>query len=340
MKYGQIEGIDKPVSRLVQGTVMLSEENVEENIELLDGLLEIGCNSFDTAHIYAGGQAERVLGTWMDRRGVREKVFILSKGAHHNADRRRVTSYDVASDLFDSLARLKTDYIDLYMLNRDDLSLPVGPMVENLNEHLEAGRFRAIGGSNWTVERIQEANEYAEKHGLVKFAASSPNFTLATEIEPPWAECLSIAGDTGAAARTWYGEKKMPLFTWSSLAQGFLSGRLTKENRDTMREELSDSCVQAYWSEENFERLDRAGKLALERGVLVPQIALAFMLNHKDLDVFPLTGCASVAEFETNMIALDLKLNREEIEWLDLKSESRRTAGERGAEVRRRRSIG
>ena len=87
-----------------------------------------------------------------------------------------------------------------------------------------------------------------------------------------------------------------------------------------MREELSDSCIQAYWSEENFERLDRAGQLAREREVSVPQIALAYLSNHRKLDVFPLTGCFSVAEFKANMRALELELSPDQISWLDLKT--------------------
>ena len=80
------------------------------------------------------------LGAWMDRRGNRSDVFILSKGGHPNADRnRRVTVFDIASDLFDSLARLRTDYIDLYLLHRDDPEVPVGPLVEALNEHMSEG---------------------------------------------------------------------------------------------------------------------------------------------------------------------------------------------------------
>jgi aryl-alcohol dehydrogenase-like predicted oxidoreductase len=221
MKYGRVEGIDKPVSRLVQGTLMLSTDDLEANIEFLDGIRALGCNSFDTAQIYGNGEAERTLGAWMDLRGNRSDVFILSKGGHHNADRRRVTVFDIASDLFDSLARLKTDYIDLYLLHRDDPGVPVGPLVEALNEHTSEGRIRAFGGSNWSVNRILEANLYARNHGLMPFVASSPNFSLAVRKEEIWEGCLSISGPRGAEERAWYRQSQMPVFTWSSLAQGF-----------------------------------------------------------------------------------------------------------------------
>ena len=172
MRYDEVRGVGKRVSRLVQGTIMLRSEELEPGLELLDAVYGLGCNSFDTAHVYGGGEGERVLGQWIESRGVRDEVVILTKGAHHNADRRRVTPFDIASDLHDSLARLRTDYVDLYLLHRDDPSVPVGPIVEALNEHLTAGRIRAFGGSNWSAERIRKANEYAKAHGLVPFSAS------------------------------------------------------------------------------------------------------------------------------------------------------------------------
>jgi aryl-alcohol dehydrogenase-like predicted oxidoreductase len=322
MEYGNVAGVNKKISRLVQGTVMLSTGEMEASVDLLDEVFELGCNSFDTAHVYAGGQAERVLGEWMERRGNREEVFILSKGAHHNADRKRVTTFDIMSDLSDSLARLRTDYIDLYLLHRDDPDVPVSTIVDTLNEHREAGRFNAFGGSNWTTERIAEANAYAESKGVTGFAASSPNFSLAEQVEEPWAGCLSLSGLQGEAARKWYGANEMPVFTWSTLAQGFFAGKLCRENFEEMKAELPGSCVSAYCHEQNFDRLDRARELAEEKGKSVPQIALAFVLN-QPLNIHTLIGCASGNELRANMEALEIDLSQEEIAWLDLKQDKR-----------------
>ena len=84
-----------------------------------------------------------------------------------------------------------------------------------------------------------------------------PNFSLAVQIEPPWANCISISGPDGAAARAWYQEHNMPLFTWSSLAGGFFSGRFRRDNLDTFDSYGDRLCVTSYCSEENFQRLDR-----------------------------------------------------------------------------------
>jgi aryl-alcohol dehydrogenase-like predicted oxidoreductase len=318
MQYGNVPTLSKPVSRLVQGCIMFTEEEAESGLALLDGVFGLGCTTFDTAHVYAGGQSERVLGQWMDARGNRDQVFILSKGAHHNADRRRVTPFDIASDLHDSLARLRTDYIDLYLLHRDDPSLPVGPIVESLNEHLALGRIHAFGGSNWSHERIEEANAYAEARGLVPFVASSPNYTLAEQSEPPWAGCVSLSGEQGAGARAWYGETSFPLFTWSTLAQGFLTGKLTRENLETEAENFPESCIRSYAHEKNFQRLDRLLELSEKKGVTIPQLALAWV-HAQGLNVFTLVGCSTTKEYETNAEALDIELSEEEVKWLDLR---------------------
>src|SRR5437660_3499940 len=192
MQYGSVPGIDKPISRLVEGTVMIESAKLAESFALLDGVFELGCTTFDTAHVYGSGDNERTVGRWIRERGLREKIVLIGKGAHPNSDRQRVTPWDISSDLYDSLARLQTDYIDLYLLHRDNPAVAVGPIVEVLNEHLAAGRIRAFGGSNWTPERLQQANTYAIEHGLTPFAASSPNFSLADQVQPPWAGCLSI----------------------------------------------------------------------------------------------------------------------------------------------------
>ena len=88
MKYGKVQGVDKPVSRLVLGTMIINANEQPRSSELLDAAFELGCTTFDTAHVYGGGNSERGLGVWMRERGNREKVVILSKGAIPNGDAR------------------------------------------------------------------------------------------------------------------------------------------------------------------------------------------------------------------------------------------------------------
>ena len=317
MEYGHVTGVAKPISRLVQGTVMLFEDKIDENFELLDAIFDAGCTTFDTAHGYGGGQCERVLGRWIKERKNREDVVILTKGAHHNRDRQRVTPYDITADLHDSLARLQVDFVDLYLLHRDNPAVPVGPIVEVLNEHHNAGKIGAFGGSNWSPARVAEANAYAAAHGLTPFVASSPNFSMAVQKEEPWANCLSISGPDAADDRGWYAEQKMPLFVWSSLAGGFLTGRFRRHNLADFSGYNDELVVRCYCTEENFQRVDRAETLGKEKGLTLPQVALAYVLSYPDLDVFALVGTRTGDEFRENVHAAQVKLTTDEIAFID-----------------------
>ena len=99
-------------------------------------------------------------------------MVLFTKGAHHDQNGPRVNPEAIRHDLMTSLERMRTDYIDLYALHRDDPATPVGVIVEALNEHLEAGRIRAFGGSNWTHQRFQEANDYAASMALLALASA------------------------------------------------------------------------------------------------------------------------------------------------------------------------
>jgi aryl-alcohol dehydrogenase-like predicted oxidoreductase len=323
MEYGHIAGIDKPISRLVQGTGMVGPGREDHWFSLFDAVFAEGCNAFDTAHVYGDGDCERTLGRWIRERGIRDRLVLIDKGAHLNADRARVTPFDIEADLHDSLARLGVDFIDVYLLHRDDPRVPVGPLIEVLNKHQAAGKIGIFGGSNWSTERLEEANEYAATHNLTPFAVSSPNFSLASpnlrlvaEHDAFWAGCVSVAGDEGRAARQWYGAHNMPLLAWSSLACGFFSGRFRRDNLETFSEYFDRICVKSYCHEDNFDRLARAETLGRERGLTPPQVALAFVMNHP-LNTYALVGCRTAEEFRANAAALAIKLTPEELAWLE-----------------------
>jgi len=313
MQYGKIEGLDKKISRLVQGAIHTDDKKEKESFLLLDEAMAAGINTFDSAHVYGGGASERGLGNWMQARGNREDVVIITKCSHHNADRKRVTPYDILADCHDSLARLNSDYIDLYFLHRDNLDVAVGPIVETMNKLKDEGKIHAFGGSNWTHQRVQEANDYAAEKGLTPFTLSSPNFSLAAQIENPWGPgCVTIGGSE-SEARDWYQKTSMPVFAYSSLAGGLLSGRMTREN---WRETATPPCATAYCHEPNFERLDRATELAEKKGASVPQIALAWVLSYP-LEVFPLIAPTNRQEIQDCVAALRIQLTDDEVRWLE-----------------------
>lgn len=321
MQYGEVAGVGKRISRLVQGTIQVNTKEDNEGFPLMDAVWEQGINAFDTAHIYGGGANDRFLGRWIKARGVREQAVVLAKGAHHNGDRKRVTPYDIGADLHDTLARMQTGYIDLYVLHRDDADYPVEAIVDTLNQYVRDGKIRAFGGSNWSTERLEAANKYAEQSGQMPFACSSPNFSLADQIKEPWDGCVTISGPKYAAERDWYKQRNMPLFTWSSMAGGFLSGRYERDNLDQFTDYFGKLAVDCYASEENFQRLDRVKELGAKKGLSVPQMAVAYILSYP-LNIFALVGAATPDEAKANVQALETRLTAGEIAYLDLQADS------------------
>ncbi len=300
--HGAIEGIDKPVSRLALGVD--NQTAMPHAAVMFDDFFERGGTCFDTAYIYGDGACERLLGQWIANRGVRERVVILDKGAHTPY----CTPEDMTRQLLESLDRLQTGYVDLYMLHRDNPEVPVGLFMKALDAHRRAGRLRAYGASNWTLARVQEAQDYAHAHGLAPFAAVSNNFSLARMVEPPWAGCLSV-GD--ASSRAWLERSRLPLMPWSSQARGFFTGRARPDDR-------SDAELARCWySDDNFRRLERVEELARRRGVLPINIALAYVLC-QPFPTFPLIGPRSLAETRTSLAALDVALTPDELRWLNL----------------------
>lgn len=307
MRTIEISGLKQPVTQLVMGSDYFHPDRMEQVSDILDAYLRIGGNTLDTAHIYAGGNSEKAIGLWLEETKRRNDINILTKGAHHNADGPRVNPDAIREELLISLERLQTDYVELYALHRDDPDVEVGPIVEALNAHLEAGRIRAFGASNWQRDRIEEANEYARTHGLVGFTFSSPNLSLAKAIEPYWPGCVSVDDDTLA----WHKAQKFPLLSWSSQARGFFTGRYQPE--DTSNKDL----VRVFYNDENWERYRRAEKLAADKGVSTIQIALAYVLNQS----FPTCAIIGPQNEEEMMSCADganIELTESELKWLDL----------------------
>jgi aryl-alcohol dehydrogenase-like predicted oxidoreductase len=307
MKYGQIRGLEPPVSRLVMGSMVCTTDEMDLTCALLDAFVAAGGNCIDSAHVYGGGKSERALGQWFAGRQNREKIVLLDKGAHPYWTEPRVNPECIRQDIMESLERLQSGYIDLYLLHRDDPTVPVGPIVESLNEEQAAGRIRAFGGSNWTTTRIQEANDYAAAHGLQPFVASSPHLSLAAINEVMWNGCLAL----DAAGKAWHTTHQFPLFPWSSQAGGFFAGRFAPEDLS------NKDIVRVYYNEGNWERLRRARELAAQRGRTANQIALAWVL-HQPFPVFALIGPRTLAELEDSLPALDIVLTPEEMRRLNL----------------------
>ncbi len=316
MKYINVTGhksgkeIQIKCSQLVLGASdYLRIDNMDFAAPILDKFLELGGNTFDTARQYR--HSEKALAEWMEMRKNREKLVILTKACHPTREepkKARVTPQGITEDLLVSLETLKTDYVDLFALHRDDASVEVGPIMETLNEHIRSGKILAIGASNWELDRIIAANEYAEKNGLIGFTFNSPNLSLAKCQIPRWEGCVSANQEMV----DWHEKTNIPLFSWSAQAGGFFSGRFTRDNFD------DQEMVDVFYNDENWERYDRAIELANKKNVSPIQIALAYVLNQK----FPTTAVIGPEKLEELLSSYDgskMELTQKEVEWLNLK---------------------
>jgi aryl-alcohol dehydrogenase-like predicted oxidoreductase len=312
VRYRPFEPLGRDLSVLALGTAYLADDGEEASFELLDTWLELGGNLIDCARQYGDGQSERILGAWLEARGTRGDVVLITKGghhvtvgAHHDPSRKRVTPEHVAADLAESLEALGIDTIDLYFLHRDDRTRPVGPLVAALNAHAASGRIHYFGASNWTTDRIEEANAYAAWNGLQGFACSSPGLSLAVPRDNPWPDTVFARS---AEARGWYTRNQLPVFAWSSQSGGFFAGR---------RDELVD---RVYVDERNLERLRRAEELGERKGFSANEIALAWVL-HQPFPAYAIIGPRSPAELHESVVGIDVELTPVEVRWLNLDEE-------------------
>ncbi len=320
LETAALAGLDKPLSRLVMGCD--NQPSYAHASVVWDDYVAAGGNVFDTAHIYGGGSMETLLGDWQRARGLREEIVIIGKGAHtpdNFPDR-------VRRQLDESLSRLQTDYVDIYFLHRDNAELPAGEFIDALNEELRAGRIKVLGASNWTLERIREANAYAAANGLQGFTAISNNFSLARMIDPVWPGVESASDDE---FRTFLEDTKLALFPWSAQARGFftpwaeavLAASEDEQVQLTSAQPTVAELKRVWFSDENLERRRRAAELAEARGVETINIALAYVLR-QPFPTFPLIGPRSLHETASSMAGLDVTLSSDELSWLDLRDQS------------------
>ena len=275
---------------------------------VLDQWMTLGGKLLDTAAVYGAGEAESVIGGWLRASGARRDVILLTKGGHPDAEfRSRLDPGSIAADLAASLERLGVDTVDVYLLHRDDQSIPVGELIDALNEHVAAGRIRSIGASNWTPGRVDAANEYAAARGLAGFESVSNYFGLATRIRSLWPGTLS---STGRDARAWHARTGMPLIAWSAQSQGWFGDSFDPAGR-------GKDAFYTYDSPQNVSRRERAFELAKRRGCSAAQLALAWVLN-QPIEPIALVGARTPGELPTTVAAAQIVLTPDELSWLEI----------------------
>ena len=303
MKFLHIPELNRDVSRLGIGSLKFNTESQAETASLLDAYQAAGGNLVDTAEIYGLGKSEQAIGQYLKLRATRSQWVVLTKACVEPA---LVRPEYIRAAVDKSLERLQTDYIDLFVLHRDDPQVPVGEIIDVLDELVVSGKARAYGGSNWSVARLADATRYAEQNSLHRPSISSPHLGLATPNEPTWSGCTNAT----AADLEWYAKHRMPVFGWSAQCRGFFAAESSPSS-------LSNSeLVRVYHSAENFEKLERARMLARERQVEPVQIALAWVLNQQ-APTIALVGPNSVAELEVALGGVEIGLTPSEMSWLE-----------------------
>lgn len=280
--------------------------------EIFDRYRALGGMSFDTARMYYGGECDRMLGEYINSRGIRHETTVCMKGCYPLAQERmheaRLAPEDIAGDLEKSLRAFGTDYADMYLLHRDDPDRSVEEIVPVLDKLVRQGKARCVGVSNWTAGRIQMANEFARKNGLEMLAVSQLHFSLALTTPPLTGDITHVP--MNSTEEMWYRESGMPIMAFAAQGKGFFA---QYEAGGAFK-----SVTQAYYASlpENHRRARRAMELARKYGVSATVIALAYILGHP-LKPSAMCTYTKTEQYEDSIRALDIRLAPEEIEYLE-----------------------
>lgn len=297
MRYSRIPGVAEPISRCVLGT---SGIRSEDRHRLLDAFFEAGGNCIDTARAYGGGSAEESVGGWI-RKAKPDVLIVIAKGAHPPNCWPEMVSVELA----ESLEKLGIDRADLYLLHRDDPSIPVAEFVDALEAEVAAGRIGAYGASNWGQQRLAEANAYAaEQLGSTGMVALSNHFSLALPKEPLYPGCESVSPELCK----YLEERDIGLFPWSSQARGFFA--------EVAPESLDPNVWRCWGVDENYHRRERAQQLADKFGVRAINIALSFVMN-QPFTTFPIIGPQTEEELSIALCGVDIELEPHQLRWLE-----------------------
>ena len=274
--------------------------------DLLDAYREAGGRLIDTAHAYGRhpGESERVVGSWLARQKDREEWFISTKGGFPPMDhmeRGRVSAQELRQDLSEGLEALGMEQVDVFWLHRDNLAMPAGAIVEGVQGLLEDGWTRHVGVSNWTADRLREANDYARAHGLRPFCGTQTQFSLARQVynDDP---TLIIMDDP-----LWklHREEHMACMAFSSQAKGFFN-KLEQGGEAALSEK-----ARRFLAPENLAVFERLRALSNRTGHSIGALALAW-LTAQPFATIPIIGATRPGQLETLREAAVIELSDEE----------------------------
>ena len=274
------------------------------SLRQLDRYTQLG-NLVDTAHVYGDWEpgmtacSEKIIGKWLAAHGGRDRIVLSTKGAHPPINAMhisRVTPEEIRLDLEGSLRCLRTDYIDLYFLHRDDPSRPVGELLECLEVFCAEGKIRYYGCSNWTLPRLKAAQQYAAAHGLKGFVCNQLMWSLAEVRVENLQDKTLVAMD--APTYAFHAQTHLNATCYTSLAKGYFSHR---QRGDT----LSQSTRDVYDTAQNDVIYAKLLDLSERYGVSITLLSLLYF-SAQPFAAVPLAAFRNDAQMEESLQLLEL----------------------------------
>ena len=297
------------VSRLCLGTMTFGLQCDEKTSHaILDAAADRGITFLDTADVYplggtveTVGRTEEILGRWL--RGKRDKFIVATKcaGAVGPAPWQRGTSRKhVLAAIDASLARLGTDYVDLYQAHHFDAGTPIDETIEAFDAVVQSGKARYVGVSNYPAYRVARALGRSEALGLTRLVSVQPRYNLLfRQIER---ELLPLCAEEGLA-----------VIPYNPLAGGLLTGKHTRTappsagSRFTLGTAAA-TYTQRYWNDREFATVEAVVTLAKEHGLDPATLAMAWVLAHPAVTA-PLVGASKPEQLQASIAAVDLALD-------------------------------
>lgn len=283
---------------------------------LADTFVEWGGNFFDTSNIYNEGESERILGTWLKRRGSRQRFVIASKVFFPADDKgpndTGLTRKHILDQVDRSLKRLQTDYIDLYQTHCWDASTPLEESLRAMDDLVTAGKIRYVGASNWTASSLVRANSLADKHHRARIDCLQPEYSLLVR-STEW-ELLPVCREEGIG-----------VIAWSPLAGGWLSGKYRRgqppppESR-VGRADRWDDLPEQRESELTWRIIDVLWEIANARDKSCAQVALNWVRQQPGVTA-PIIGARKLEQLKDNLASTEWALTNEELDKLNAASD-------------------
>lgn len=282
---------DMSLSNIVLGTDGYGERiDKKTAFSIMDLYTQNGGNVIDTARLYTNGISESYVGEFIS--GIRDNLYISTKCAHpplSDMSHNRLNEIDIEYDIDTSLKTIGIDYIDIVWLHRDDLSVSVEPIIDIMNKMVKKGKIRYFGASNWTYQRIDEANKYADKTNQSGFIASQPLYNMATRTKVWDSTLVCLEGEEKAK----YDKSHFPVFAFSSQAKGFFE----KYSQGT----LSEKAKERYLNDNTLKTYELIKKSAQESGNTISYTALSMLIEQSNFDVFPIIGPSNIEQLKSTL---------------------------------------